>query len=180
MYNVLYNATFSYNRVINWASIINSLRFGHVGTEQFVADELYFITLCRQRLCDQYMVWTKWSCILYNDLHFSFSFSEYLNITMPLEHTITLRTKKHITALLLFLLNRGRNRLVFNARLCSTCGVLGDEYLCIFKCLISDKFRHILPKHFVPRSNMIKNSYFFVFSKPSIFVVIYYFLMLSS
>ena len=59
MYNVLYNATLSDNRVINLGcivtSLINSLRFGLVWNEQFVANELYFITLCRQRLCDQYI-----------------------------------------------------------------------------------------------------------------------------
>ena len=53
MYNVLYNATLSVNRVINWASLvkslINSLGFGLVWTEQFVANELYFITSCKQR-----------------------------------------------------------------------------------------------------------------------------------
>ena len=52
MYNVLYNATSSDNRVINWASLvkslINSLGFGLVWIEQFVvANELYFITLCK-------------------------------------------------------------------------------------------------------------------------------------
>ena len=45
---------------------------------------------------------------------------------------------------------------MYNARLCSTCGVLGDEYHCIFECPISDRFRHILPKHFVTRPNMFK------------------------
>ena len=84
--------------------------------------------------------------MLYKDLHILFSFSEYLNITMPLEHRIAItkfRTKKH--SLPNVLLSRGRNRLVYNARLCSTCGVLGDEYYCIFECPISDRFRHILP-----------------------------------
>ena len=143
MYNVLYNATLSDNRVINWASLVKSLinspRFGLVWTEQFVASELYFITSCKQRLCDQYIqqwfgiISQRSSCMLYKDLHISFSFSEYLNITMPLKHRIALikfRTKNH--SLPIVLLGRGRNRLVYNARLCSTCGVLGDEYHCIF------------------------------------------------
>ena len=59
MYNVLHNATLSDNRVINWASLvkslINSLGFGLLWTEQFVANEHYFITSCKQRLCDQYI-----------------------------------------------------------------------------------------------------------------------------
>ena len=166
MYNVLYNATLSVNRVINWASLvkrlINSLGFGLVWTEQFVANELYFITSCKQRLCDQYIqqwfgiISQRSSCMLYKDLHVSF-FSDYLNITMPLKHIIALtkfRTKKH--SLSNVLLSRGRNRLVYNARLCSTCGVFGDEYHCIFKFPIADRFRHILPKLFVTRSNMFK------------------------
>ena len=167
MYNVLYNATLSVNRVINWASLvkslINSLGFGLVWTEQFVASELYFITSCKQILCDQYIqqwfgiISQRSSCMLYKDLHVSFSFSEYLNITMPLKHRIAFtkfRTKKH--SLSNVLLSRGRNRLVYNARLCTTCGVLGDEYHCIFECPISDRFRHILPKHLVTRPNMFK------------------------
>ena len=106
MYNVLYNATLSVNRVINWASLvkslINSLGFGLVWTEQFVANELYFITSCKQRLCDHYIqqwfgiISQRSSCMLYKDLHVSFSFSDYLNITMPLKHRIALtkfRTK---------------------------------------------------------------------------------------
>ena len=167
MYNVLYNATLSVNRVINWASLvkslINSLGFGLVWTEQFVANELYFITSCKQRLCDQYIqqwfgiISQRSSCMLYKDLHVSFSFSEYLNITMPLKHRIAFTkfcTKNH--SLPNVLLSRGRNRLVYNARLCTTCGVLGDEYHCIFECSISDRFRHILPKHLVTRPNMFK------------------------
>ena len=110
-------------------------------TEQFVANELYLIISCKQRLCDQYI--KQWfgiisscmsSCMLYKDLHVSFSFSDYLNITMPLKHRIALTkfcTKNH--SLPNVLLSRGRNRLVYNARLCSTCGVLGDEYHCIFE-----------------------------------------------
>ena len=63
--------------------------------------------------------------MLFKDLHVSF-FSEFLNITMPHKHRIALtkfRTKNH--SLPNVLLSRGRNRLVYNARLCSTCGVLG-------------------------------------------------------
>ena len=124
---------------------------------------LFFISSCKQRLCDQYIqqwfgiISQRSSCMLYNDLHVSFSFSEYLNITMPLKHRIALtkfRTKNH--SLPNVLLSRGRNRLVYNARLYSTCGVLGDEYHCIFECPISDRFRHILPKQFVTRPNMFK------------------------
>ena len=163
MYNVgaLYNATLSDNRVINWASLveslINSLGFGLVWTEQFVANEPYFISLSKQRLCEQYIqqwfgiIGQRSSCMLYKDLHVSFSFADYLNITMPLKHRIAL-TKNH--SLPNVLLSRGRNRLVYIARLCSTCGVLGDEYHCIFECPISNRFRHILPKHFLTRPNM--------------------------
>ena len=104
MYNVLYNATLSDNRLINWASLveslINSLGFRLVWIEQFVANELYFITLCKQRLCDQYIqqwfgiIRQRLSCILYKDLHVSFSFSEYLNMTMPQRIALTkFRTK---------------------------------------------------------------------------------------
>ena len=95
--------------------------------------------------------------MLNKDLHVSFSFSDYLNITMSLKHIIALtkfRTKNH--SLPNVLLSRGRNRLVYNARLCSTFGVLGDEYHCIFECPISDRFGHILLKHFVTRPNMFK------------------------
>ena len=68
--------------------------------------------------------------------------------------------------------------------------VLGDEYHCIFECPISDRFRHILPKHFVTRPNMFelltlftsthgptvrKLANFLFFSKPSIFFVIYHY-----
>ena len=84
MYNVLYCVTLSDKRVINSASLVKSLiislGFGLVWTEQFVANEFYFITLCKQRLCDQYI--QQWfgiisqmsSCMLYNDLHVSFFF----------------------------------------------------------------------------------------------------------
>ena len=51
--------------------------------------------------------------------------------------------------------------LVYNARLCSTYGVLGDEYHCIFESPISDRFRHIFPKHFVTRPNLFKLLTFF-------------------
>ena len=129
MYNVLYNATLSDNRVINWASLvkslINSLGFGLVRTEQFVANELYFIALCDQYIQQWFGKISQMSnCILYNDLHVSFSVSEYLNITMPLKHRIALtklRTKNHS------LPSRGRNRLVYNARLCSSLFVASLE-----------------------------------------------------
>ena len=79
MYNIVYNATLSVNRVINWASLvkslINGLGFGLAYTEQFVANELYFITSWKQRLCDQYIqqwfgiISQRSSCMLYKDLH---------------------------------------------------------------------------------------------------------------
>ena len=106
MYDVFDNETLSNNCVINWASLVNCLInspwFGLVETEQFVANELYFITLCRHRLCDLYMqqwfgiISQRSSCILYKDLHVSFSFSQYLNITIALKHRVALtqfRTK---------------------------------------------------------------------------------------
>ena len=49
-------------------------------TEQLVANELYLITLCRQRLCDRYIqqwfgiISQRSSCILHKDLHVSYLF----------------------------------------------------------------------------------------------------------
>ena len=167
IYSVLFNATLINIHVVNWASfvkkLINNLGFGEVWTRQTVENERNFINLCTQRLRDQFI--QEWfaninnrpSCRLYKELHVTFNFSEYMNIIMPHKHKICLtkfRTRNH--RLPIVLLGRGQKRLQYNERLCTDCGVIGDEYHCLFECKITEPFRNILPRYHVTRPNMFK------------------------
>lgn len=53
-------------------------------------------------------------------------------------------------------MGQGHRRLPYNERLCDECGVLGDEYHCVFECKKSKHLRSILPEYYRRRPSMVK------------------------
>ena len=53
-------------------------------------------------------------------------------------------------------MGQGRNRVPYNERLCSVCGVLGDEYHHVFECQETDHLRYILPAYYKRRPSVAK------------------------
>ena len=166
-YNTLYRDIVANDRGINWATSVRDLLcglgFGEVWYQQGVGNKAAFINVCRQRLRDQSIqqwfgfVRNKSGCILYRELKGEFIFSKYLNVIKSKKHRVALtrfRTRNH--SLPIVKMGQGHNRVPYNERLCAVCGVLGDEYHCVFECQETEHLRYVLPTYYKRRPSMAK------------------------
>lgn len=175
----MYNKVQLNDRADNWAASIKmlllSLGFGEVWYRQGVFNKTAFFIICKQRLKDQYI--QKWfgnlgvnsGCVLYRVIKCKFVDSPHLRVAMSLKYKIALtrfRTRNH--KLPVVQLGRGRNRLPYAERLCSTCSKLGDEYHWVFECQQTHHLRHILPKYYRNRPNMFKFTELLQSEQPSV------------
>lgn len=166
-YMSLYNNIVDNNRSVNWVvgvrNLLNGLGFGEVWYQQGVVNKTLFIRTCKQRLCDQYI--QQWfgalrdrsGCLLYRELKIEFVYSEYLNVVRCFKWRTALtrfRTRNH--SLPIVKMGQGHQRVPYNERLCADCGVLGDEYHCVFECRKTEHLRHILPVYYRRRPSMVK------------------------
>ena len=136
--------------------------------------EHIFISLFKQRLRDQYIqqwftsVSTRTSCSIYKNITNHFRCQNYFHLVTDCKHRISLirfRTKNH--SLPNVTQGSGRNRRPYNERLCPTCNVLGDEFHCLFECENTRHIRHVLPRYYTLRPNMIKFPYLLSSEEPS-------------
>ena len=56
----------------------------------------------------------------------------------------------------------------YNERLCPTCNVLGDEFHCLFECENTRHIRHVSPRYYTFRPNMLKFSSLLSSEEPSV------------
>ena len=136
--------SFSNPNVTTWATLVRDLLrecgMGDVWLNQYVSDEGIFKTVFRQRLYDMYS--QNWcsdisitsSYRLYKHLKNIFEFEPYLDLE-----------KKHLRIALskirlsshLFMIERGRwekGGIERKERKCCVCGVIEDEFHCLFEC----------------------------------------------
>ena len=114
--------------------------FGYVWANQGVVENRAFLSAFGQRMRDMYV--QDWSASvaltsenrLFMSIKNVFKLKDYLNICdRNLRVALTrIRLSSHV-----FMIERGRwgkNRLHVSERKCSLCGVLEDEFHCLFKC----------------------------------------------
>lgn len=165
-YNTLFN-TVGENRDVNWVycvkNLLCELGFAGVWHAQGVANRTQFLKQCKQRLQDQYIQqWygglrVRTSCLLYREIKQEFGISEYLKCVKCLKWRVALTrflTRNH--SLPNVTMGQGHNRVPYNQRLCTECGVLGDEYHCFFECRKTEHLRHFLPEFYKRRPSMEK------------------------
>ena len=166
-YKSMYSQVDENNNIINWAvcgrDLLLGLGFWEVWYQQGVANKSLFLRTCRQRLRDQYI--QQWygplrdrsSCLLYQELKNEFDYSEYLKSIKCHKWRVALtrfRTRNHLLENVT--MGQGHRPLPYNKRLCVECGVLGDEYHCVFECKKNEHLHSILPAYYRRRPSMVK------------------------
>ena len=147
------------NRNVNWVvGVRNLFGFEKVWYHQGGVNKALFIRTCKQWLCEQYI--QQWlgalrdraGCRLYREIKTAFVYSEYLNAVRCYKWRTAFtrfRTRNH--SLSNVKMGQGHLRVPYNERLCVDCGVLGDEYHCVFECRKTEHLRHILPVYYYMR-----------------------------
>ena len=179
IYKIMLHTITEDNTIVNWAALVRAmlfnLGFDYAWMLQGVTNRIYFISLFKQRLRDQYIqqwftsVSTRSSCSLYKNITNHFRWQNYFHMVTNCKHRISLirfRTKSH--SLPNVIQGRGRNCRPYNERLCPTRSVLGDEFHCLFECVNTRHIRHVLPRYYTFRPNIFKFSSLLSSEEPSV------------
>ena len=166
----LYRLSETHPHVTTWATLVrdmlNNCGFGNFWADQYVENEVKFMSMLKQRLYDIYKqdwcgeIGQTSDHRLYKHIKDAFCYEKYLNVC-PLNLRIPL-TKLRLSSHC-FNVERGRwGKIDFNERKCRLCDTVEDEYHCIVECPLYTSVRKgHLPDMLRDKPNMSKFVQFF-------------------
>ena len=165
VYDALYNLNLVNPDVVTWCTQVRNLLFkvgfGYVWLNQSVSSHAAFLSAFKERIQDIYVQeWTAnlretSSNRLLKTIKSKFIYEPYLDI---LDRHLRIALSKIRLSSHLFMIERGRwgkKRLKLEARTCTTCNVLEDEYHCLAVCpRFNNERSNYLPSTLKKQPNM--------------------------